>query len=185
MSVWRNSFVIVSLRAALLPVVLVTGCHSRCGSKCTPNGLWESPTIQATRALLLVNTPELHILRVDGRNIQPACIGQDGAREYYLAAGEHSITASFHYQARVGGGVIGTVEGKPLTLTHYFVVGAEYVAVYQEHPHPRPEAENLIEAVSQTLFPAPDCTWSMEIVDLADVGPDSQAQRYGSLLRNL
>ncbi|MBN1458745.1 MAG: hypothetical protein JXA57_04360 [Armatimonadetes bacterium] len=190
MSVWRNRFAAVSLRAALVAALALAGCHSQCGSKCTPRGLWESPTIHATRALLLVNTPELYILRVDGRYVSPSCVGEGGMREYYLPAGEHSITASFRYQAPVGGGVIGTVAGKPLTLEHRFVAGREYVAVYREHPRPRPEAKTLIEAISLTLFPAQDCTWSMDIVDLANVGPDAQpqvrqAQLYCSLIKTL
>jgi hypothetical protein len=176
------------LYAALLAATALTGCCSRCGSKCTPKGPWESPTIRVTRALLLINLPDLNILRVDGRNVSPAYLGAGGIREYHLPAGTHSITASFRYQAPVGGGVLGTVEGKPLTLDHHFLAGREYVAVYREQPHPRPEAETLVEAITLTFFPPQDRTWSMDIVDLADAGPDSQpqvrqAQTYCSLIR--
>ncbi len=177
------SFCIMSLAAYTL-----TGCSTRCGSKCMPNGLWESPTIQATRALLLVNTPELRILRVDGKNVSPSCITEGGVHEYYLPPGEHTLAASFRYQAPVSGGLIGAVEGKPLTFQHPFVAGHEYVAVYHEHPYPRPETEFFLETVAVTLFAPEDCYWSLDIVDLADIHPNSQpevkwARLYCSFVR--
>ncbi len=188
MFVLRNRFVVMSLCVTPLAAFVLTGCCHRCGSKCTPKGLWESPTIQTTRALLLVNTPELHILRIDGRNVRPSCIGEGSVREFYLPVGEHRITASFRYQAPVSGNLIGAVEGKPLTLTQPFMAGHEYVAVYREHPCPRPEAETLVEAILLTLLPIQDRIWSMDIVDLACVRPDSppqvtKAQLYCSLIR--
>jgi len=112
------------------------GCCSRCGSRCTPRGPWQSPTIQATRALMVVNTEELRILRIDGRNVQPSCIGADGVREYHIPAGTHSITASFRYAARVSGGLIGAVWGLPATQRQQFIAGHEYVPVYREHVQP-------------------------------------------------
>lgn len=173
---------------AMLIVVGQTGCCSRCGSKCTPRGLWQSPTIQATRALLLIDMPELHIIKVDGRNVRPSCVGEGNVREYYLAPGPHTIVASFRYQAPVGAGLIGAVEGKPLTLEHEFNVGREYVAVYQEHTYPKAKPKNLIEAVALALAPTKEGYWSMRIVDLADAPSDTdpavlKAQLYCSLLK--
>ena len=187
MSAQKNRFLVMSLCITPLATLALAGCCRRCGGKCTPQGLWESPTIQATRALVLVNAPELHILRIDGRNTSPSCVGEGGVREYYLPIGEHRVTASFRYQAPVSGDLIGAVEGKPLTLKYQFVAGHEYVAVYHEHRHPRPQAESFVEAVAMTLLPVQDRTWSMDIVDLAHVGPDSephvkQAQLYCSII---
>ena len=79
MSVRTLRLFILSVCSTLLLVLAVGGC-SRCGSACTPQGPWQSPTIQATRALLVVNTEELRILRMDGRNVHPSCIGTDGVR---------------------------------------------------------------------------------------------------------
>lgn len=188
MSVQRSRLAAMSLGATLLASLVLTGCHARCAGRCTPKGPWESPTIQATRALLLVNTPELNILRINGKNVGPSCVGADGVREYYLPPGTHSITASFRYQAPVSAGLIGAVEGKPITLKHHFVAGREYVAVYHEHPTEKPQAENLVQAIALTFGPTPDCYWSLEIVDLADATADAgdhvqKARLYTSLIR--
>ncbi|UCD53516.1 MAG: hypothetical protein JSW27_12850 [Phycisphaerales bacterium] len=151
------------------------GCCSRCGSRCTPQGPWQSPTIQATRALMVVNTEELRILRMDGRNIRPSCIGAGGVREYHIPAGTHAITASFRYAARVSGGLIGAVSGVPVTQRHQFVAGHEYVPVYREHA--RPEKARG------------DRTWSLDVVDLAQARPNPEpevreARRYCAAIRN-
>jgi len=151
------------------------GCCSRCGSRCTPRGPWQSPTIQATRALMVVNTEELRILRIDGRNVQPSCIGADGVREYHIPAGTHSITASFRYAARVSGGLIGAVWGLPATQRQQFIAGHEYVPVYREHVQPEKARGGR--------------TWSLDIVDLAQAGPVPApevraAQRYCAVIRN-
>jgi len=65
-------------------VACMSGCTRRCSSQCEPRGPWQSPTIQATRSLLLVNTTELKILRIDGRNVRPSCVGQGGVHEYHI-----------------------------------------------------------------------------------------------------
>jgi hypothetical protein len=188
MSVQTNRLLAASFCAVSLAACALTGCCRQCDSKCMPRGPWESPTTQAMRALLLVNTPELHILRVDGRNVNPSCVGEGGVREYHLPVGERRVTASFRYQAPVSGGLIGAVEGRPLTLTRRFIAGHEYVAVYHEHPYPKPDAESLLEKVAVTLFAPQDRYWSLDIVDLADIGPDSEpeirrAQVYSSLIK--
>lgn len=151
------------------------GCCSRCKSRCTPQGPWQSPTVRATRALMVVNTEELHILRIDGRNVRPSCIGAGGVREYYIPAGTHTVTASFRYAARVSGGLIGAVYGTPITQQRQFAVGHEYVPVYREHVRSDDDPE--------------DRYWSLEIVDLAQAGPDpepevGQARRYCATLHN-
>lgn len=181
-------FAMHGISALVFLAVVQAGCCSRCGTLCTPKGLWQSPSIQATRALLLVDMPELHILRVDGRNVRPSCLGEGNVREYYLAPGLHTITASFRYQAPVGAGLIGAVEGKPLTLEHPFDAGREYVAVYSEHAYAKAEPGNLMEAVATALSPKREGYWSMRIVDLANAPADAdpavqRAQLYCSLLR--
>jgi hypothetical protein len=190
MSVRTTRLLAVFFYVMPLAILALMGCHSQCGSKCTPHGLWESPTIQATRALLLVNTPELHVLRVDGKIVGPSCIGRGGVREYYLPPGAHTLTASFRYQAPVSDRLIGAVEGKPLTLRHVFAMGHEYVAVYHEHAYPKPKAEYFLDRLALTLFAPGDSYWSMDIVDLADAPPDSEpevkrAQLYCSFVKTV
>jgi len=164
------------LTLLLCSVTLVLGgCCSRCGSRCTPHGPWQSPTIQATRALMVGNTEELRILRMDGRNVQPSCIGAGGVREYHIPAGTHTVTASFRYAARLSGGLIGAVWGLPVTQHQQFIAGHEYVPVYREHV--------------QSEKARGGRTWSLDIVDLAHAGPDPepevrQAQRYCAAIRN-
>lgn len=161
---------------SLCSVTLVLGgCCSRCASRCTPQGPWESPTIQATRALMVVNTEELRILRVDGRNVHPSCIGAGGVREFHIPAGTHTITASFRYAARVSGGLIGAVWGQPVTQRQQFAAGHEYVPVYREHVQPEKGRGER--------------TWSLDIVDLAQARPNPEpevraARRYCAVIRN-
>lgn len=148
--------------------ISASGCSRHCSGRCTPNGPWQSPTIQATRALLLVNTPELRILRIDGHNVHPSCTGKAGVHEYFLQPGEHELTASFRYAAPVGAGLIGEAYGRPLRMTHTFEIGHEYVAIYREHPYPVMEATNLGEVLGGTVFTPYEGTWSMQIIDLAE-----------------
>jgi len=175
MSVRMQSFLTKFVYGALLGVLATGGCCPRCESRCTPRGPWQSPTVQATRALLVVNTAELRILQIDGRNVRPSCIGAGGVREYHIPAGLHTITATFRYAGRVGGGVIGAVHGAPLTLQHQFVVGHEYVPIYREHPVPKREAEHLAEAIAAVIA-TPERYWSLEIADLAQAGPDPEPE---------
>jgi hypothetical protein len=124
---------------------------------------------------MVVNTEELRILRIDGRNVHPSCIGAGGVREYHIPDGTHTITASFRYAARVSGGLIGTVWGLPVTLRQPFTAGHEYVPVYREHVRPgKARGER---------------TWSLDIVDLAQARPNAEpevreARRYCALIRN-
>lgn len=152
------------------------GCCSRCGSTCAPQGPWQSPTIQATRALMVVNTEELRILRIDGRNVHPSCIGADGVREYHIPAGMHTITATFRYAAPVSGGLVGAVWGVPMTQQRQFLTGHEYVPVYRQH--------------ARTATAGSDRYWSLNIADLAQAGPDPEpevreAKRYCAVIRGL
>jgi len=144
--------------------------------------------MQATRSLLLVNTAELRILRIDGRNVRASCIGRGGVCEHHIRPGEHELTASFHYAARVGAGLIGEAYGRPLKLKHVFLPGHEYVAIYREHPYPKVEAATVAQAVAGTVLQPYEGTWSMRIVDLADAEADSerevqQARLYSALIR--
>lgn len=170
-----------------LSIPCMSGCTRRCSSQCEPRGPWQSPTIQATRSLLLVNTTELKILRIDGRNVRPSCVGQGGVHEYHIPPGEHELTASFRYMARVGAGLISEAYGRPLTLCHTFVPGHEYVAVYREQFLPKAEAATLAQALAITVLQPYEGTWSMRIIDLADAEPDDEpevlkAQIYSALI---
>ncbi len=174
------------LIAGSLTATFVSGCTRQCRSRCEPRGPWQSPTIQTTRSLLLVNTTELKILRIDGRNVRPSCIGQGGVHEYHIAPGEHELTASFRYMARVGAGLISEAYGRPLTLRHTFLPGHEYVALYREQFRPKGEAATLAQALAVTVLQPYEGTWSMRIIDLADVEPDEpevlNAQIYSALI---
>jgi hypothetical protein len=124
---------------------------------------------------MVVNTEELRILRIDGRNVHPSCIGAGGVREYHIPAGTHTVTASFRYATRVSGGLIGTVWGQPVTQRQQFTAGHEYVPVYREHARLEKGRGNR--------------TWSLDIVDLAQARPNPEpevreARRYCALIRN-
>lgn len=171
-----------------LVVISVSSCSRPCAGPCTPQSPWQSPTMQATRSLLLVNTAELRILRIDGRNVRASCIGRGSVCEYHLRPGEHELTASFHYAAPVGAGLIGEAYGRPLRLTHVFQPGHEYVAVYREHPYPKVEAATVAQAVAGTVLQPYEGTWSLQIVDLVDAQADAepevqQARIYSALIR--
>jgi len=171
-----------------LIAISVSSCSRPCGGPCTPQSPWQSPTMQATRSLLLVNTAELRILRIDGRNIRASCIGRGGVCEYHIRPGEHKLTASFHYAAPIGAGLIGEAYGRPLKFTHVFLPGHEYVAIYREHPYSKVEAGTVAQAVAGTVLQPYEGTWSMRIVDLTDAEAEGepevqQAQIYSALIR--
>jgi hypothetical protein len=165
-----------SLVVGAFIVVLISGCSRQCASLCTPSGPWQSPTIQATRSLLLVSTPELKILRVDGRNVHPSCTGKAGVHEYYIRPGKHELTAAFRYAAPVGAGLVGEAYGRPLKLTHTFETGHEYVAIYREHPYPTVEATSLGQVLAHTVFQPYEGTWSMRVIDLAEAEVDAEPE---------
>lgn len=167
---------VLSLTVGLSAALFASGCSRQCASRCTPSGPWQSPTIQATRSLLLVNTPELRILRIDGRNVHPSCTGRAGVHEYHMRPGRHELTASFRYATPVGAGLIGEAYGRPLRLTHTFETGHEYVAIYREHPYPTVEATSLGQALAGTVFNPYEGTWSMQIIDLAEPEADAEPE---------
>jgi len=175
MSVPTHRLFVLSVCGILLVALAASGCCSHCGSRCAPQGPWQSPTIQATRALMVVNTEELRILRIDGRNVHPSCIGAGGVREYHVPAGMHTVTATFRYAAPVSGGLIGAVHGAPITLQHQFVAGCEYVPVYREHLRHKPEAKYLVEAIAAVIA-TPDRYWSLVIADLAQADSDLEPE---------
>ena len=188
MSVRAHRRLVLALSGVSLLAFAGGGCCPRCSSECTPRGPWQSPTIQATRAFLVVNTEELRILCINGRNVRPSCIGDGGVREYHLPAGMHSVTAAFRYAAPVSGGLIGSVWGVPVTIEKQFIVGHEYVPVYREHTHPEAECEYLLEAIASTI--SPRRSWSLDIVDLATVEHSTEpevveARRYCNTVHGL
>jgi len=155
---------IVSLAAFAL-----TGCGSgsACGDKCTPKGPWQSPTTQAVRALLLVNADELEIEFLDDKKSAPLCIGRDDVQEFYLQPGLHTVAATFTYDVPPSEGLLGEVEGHLLTTEHHFQAGHAYVALYREHPYPKPSGD--VGAVySNTHRPHKQYYWTLEFVDLAE-----------------
>lgn len=164
---------VLSLGAALLIPLTLTGCCRKCtDARCTPRSPWQSPTIQAMRSLLLVNRAELRILRIDGRKAQPTCVGDDGVREYHLRPGEHTFTAVFRYAAPPGEGLLADVQGLPLTRTHAFLAGHEYIGYYDEHLGPKPELEPDVGDVATNVLDPQEMYWSLEIVDLVEAGND-------------
>lgn len=169
----------------LIPWVALSSLSCCCSDryamdKCTPRSPWQSPTIHSMRSLLLVNTEELRVVLVDGREVCPTFVADSGVREYHLRAGEHSITAVFRYEADP----LADVKGRPLTLTHDFRPGHAYVAVYREHVGDVPQQEPGVAEVASGVIGAPPLYWSLDIIDVAD--PDSfepevtQARAYNA-----
>jgi hypothetical protein len=155
------------LLVALVLTLSLAGCCRMCTDDiCTPRSPWQSPTIHASRSLLLVNTEELRIVLLDGAEAHPTCVAESGAREYHLVPGEHSMTAVFRYRDSL----LADVTGLPLTLMHDFRPGHEYVAVYREHEGDMPEADAGLAEVASTVIGSPNLYWSLEILDVADEG---------------
>ncbi len=166
-----------SLLIVLVLMLSLAGCCTKCtGDKCTPRSPWQSPTIHAMRSLLLVNTEELRIVLLDGGEAYPTCVAESGVREYHLVPGEHGMTVVFRY----ADSPLADVTGLPLTLTHEFLPGHEYVAVYREHEGDTPESEAGVAEVATTVIDSPDLYWSLEILDVADAWnaePEVEAAR--------
>jgi hypothetical protein len=165
MGVQARQLVKLSLLIVSIPMLSLAGCCRECtGDKCTPRSPWQSPTIHATRSLLLVNTQELRIVLLDGDQADPTCVAENGVREYHLVPGEHSVTAVFRY----ADGLLADVTGLPLTLTYEFVPGHVYVAVYREHEGETPALEAAVAEVASSAIGSPRLYWSLEILDVAD-----------------
>ncbi len=185
------------VRPFLLIVLLLVACGAvgcRCtdceGAKCVPRSPWQSPTIQATRSLLLVNRAELRIVHIDGKGADPTCVSEQGLEEYHLLPGRHTLTAVFRYAAPPSEGVLADVHGRPLTLEHEFLAGHEYVAVYREHEGPTPEARFGVADVATNVLNPPQLYWTLEIVDVADASmsfePEvADAQSYLSWVKDV
>jgi hypothetical protein len=151
--------------------MFLSGCRSEymCGD------LWDSPTVKAKRALIVVPAGELKILRVDGRNVGPYEVCEAGeVRRYLIPTGEHTITAAFRYAAPVSNGLLGEVHGHPLKLTQFFAAGREYTAAYQIHPYDRPEPRFFLEVAADALFTPVDYYWSLELVERARAGTEPE-----------
>jgi hypothetical protein len=133
--------------------------------------LWDSPTVKATRALVVVPAGELKILRVDGRNVGPYEVCERGeVRRYLIPSGEHTITAAFRFAAPVSNGLLGEVRGHPLKLKRFFTAGHEYAAAYQIHACDRPEPRFFLEVAADAVFTPVDYYWSLELIDRTAAG---------------
>lgn len=168
MLVQSRHFLALLTCCIILIALGIAGCCGDCANNCTPNGLWESPTMQATRALLVVNTEELRILHIDGKKVAPSRVSDDGVREYYLCPGEHSIHASFRYGAPLSAGLLSDVHGAPITLWEDFEVGHEYVVMYREHLYPVSDLHVWTEEVITNVLDPQDLYWSLQVADLTD-----------------
>ncbi len=168
MLVQTRRFLALLTCTILLVALAMAGCCGHCAKNCTPNGLWQSPTMQATRALLVINTEELRILEIDGKKVSPSHVSEDGIREYYLRPGEHSIQATFRYGAPLSAGLLSDVHGEPITLWQEFEAGHEYVAIYREHLYPVSDLHTWTENVITNVLDPQDLYWSLEMADLAD-----------------
>jgi hypothetical protein len=145
------------------------GCCSQVHTCTMSRGLWESPIIRETRALLVVPDEELSILRVDGKDPQASRLSRGPAKEYFLPGGDHCVTASFWYAAPMRGGPIGSVHGLPLTLKRRFVVGHKYVAAYRQYlVAPGPAPRWLLDALVAEIVPPQREYWSLDIVDVTE-----------------
>ena len=117
--------------------------------------------------MLLVTAEELNIRHIDGRTPAQMCLAPDDVRHIYLHPGEHTILATFQYDTPRNTGWLGEVEGQPLKMTHRFEADHEYVAVYREHPYPRP-SEGVAEVASNVRASDDRYYWTLEIVDVAE-----------------
>jgi hypothetical protein len=158
------------LSILFLPVVSLAlsgaGCCSQMHTYSTSKSLWESPIIRETRALLVVPNEELSIVRVDGQGAQVSRLSQGPVREYFVAGGEHRVTASFRYAEYQAGGGVGEVRGLPITLHKRFMVGHKYVAVYRQFVQPRPQPRGWLDEFLTDMMNPPREFWSLEFVDV-------------------
>ncbi|UCD53517.1 MAG: hypothetical protein JSW27_12855 [Phycisphaerales bacterium] len=190
MSVRANHFFVLTLCLSLPFALVLTGCCQKCGAdRCTPRSLWQSPTVQVTRALLLVNENDLRILDIDGKGAGPTCVGEGQMQEFHLIPGEHTITAVFRRAEPRSEGFLADTHGRPLTHTFTLLAGHEYVALHREHPGPCPEDEPGVAEVATNVFNPPELYWRLEIVDLAEAGAESDpevraAQAYVDWLKD-
>lgn len=191
MGVRARRWVEFSTVVAMLAASLLAGC--RCAdcpvARCTPRGPWQSPTIQSTRSLLLVNRAELRIVYIDGQHAEPTCVSADAVEEYHLLPGRHTLTAVFRYAAPPSEGVLADVHGQPLTIRHEFLAGHEYVAVYREHAGPAPKAQFGVATVATNIRNQPQLYWTLDIVDVAEASASlepevADARAYLSWVRD-
>jgi hypothetical protein len=180
-----KAFLFVTL--FLPPFLAGCRCHDCEGGKCVPRSPWQSPTIQVTRSLLLVNRAELRIVYIDGHDASATCVSAQGVQEYHLLPGRHTLTAVFRYSAPLSEGLLADVQGLALTTEHEFLAEHEYVAVYREHEGSAPEGEmGVAEVATNVLNPPPELYWTLDIVDVAGPSPEpevTEAQAYLSWVR--
>lgn len=177
MSLRVNHFFRLSLYVLSLLSLVLAGCCKECGSdQCTPRSLWQSPTVQVTHSLLLVNENDLRIISIDSKDGDPACTGEGGMREYHLHPGEHTITADFRRAEPRSEGFLADTHGRPLTNTFTLLVGHEYVALHREYPGECPEDEPGVAKVETNVRNRPTLYWRLDIVDLAEAEVDAEPE---------
>lgn len=171
----------LSLLIASIAVLSVSGCcRERYAYDCTPRSPWQSPSINTFRSLLLVNREELRVVLVDGCQVEPTFVAENGMREYHLSPGFHSVTMVFRYELDI----VTSVAGQPLTLEHEFQPGGVYVAVYREHVGEVPELEIGVASVASAVIDSPPLYWSLTFLDVdnpAYMEPEvEQARAYNA-----
>jgi hypothetical protein len=169
MRIRANRFLALCLGASFFIPFVLSGCCKHCGGeRCLPRSRWQSPTIQVTHALLVVNRPELRIIEIDGKHVSPTCVSASGVREYYLVPGTHTITAVYRYDSPPEEGFMAGMHGKDASRTWVFEVAHAYVAYYREHPGSVPEGDSGVAYVETNVLNPPELYWSLEVADLAD-----------------
>ena len=128
-----------------------------------------APGADTQFASLMVATPELEILQVDGRRIGPPRISEDRRfREYSMPVGEHTVTAAFRRAGPTTGGRTREMRGLPVTCKCFFSNGRKYVATYQVSARAESEPRSGVNTIVTGLLQPHNAHWSMEVIDVAD-----------------
>jgi hypothetical protein len=165
------------LSVLFLPIVSLAlvgvGCSPQVHTYNTCKSLWDSPIIRETRALLVVPNEELSIVSVDGKSAQVSRLSKGPVKEYFLQAGEHRVTATFHYSEPLKGGGVGEVRGLPIRLRQPFKVGHVYVAVYRQFVTTKPQPRGWLDGFFTEMLNPTREFWSLEFVDTTETAKET------------
>jgi len=126
--------------------------------------------VSESRALLVTVTPELEVLEIDGRQIDPfQTRDRHGFREHSVPVGEHAITLSFRRVVPITYDSIESLRGSPLNLTHFFLSGHKYMLLHRAHTNREPEGMDAAEKIMSHVPRPSHSHWSAKVIDLADV----------------